>query len=362
MSRRGCLRGLTGASVVGAMSSTRAAAATLTGRPGTGPPGTIATVAGGGLKPGQVADGGPAVDAFLIEPVSVAVDAAGNLYLGEAGTSSVRKVTPDGTISTIAGPEVLERAPVGLAADDAGNVYFADQTNRVYNVSPEGIVSTIAGTGSRLASGDGGAASTAGMAPDGLAVDPARNLYIADTTNFRVRKVSPDGVITTVVGTGVQGFSGDDGPASQAQIGEVTAIAVDRGGQLYIADKGNGRIRRVTPGGVIRTIAGNGSRVFGGDGGSALAAGLETQYGIAADGSGNVYYSDLHRFRVRRIAPNGVITTIAGDVKPGYAGDGGPATNARLFNPVGLIVDGNGTLYIADFRNNRVRAVYGAGR
>ena len=332
--------------------------------------GRIATVAGGGLKPAQLADGGRAVDAALLEPVSVAVDRAGNLYIGESGLPRVRRVDPGGTISTVAGTGLdgfagdgglATRAfigpPVGLAADAQGNVYIADKSNRVRKVSPNGRITTVAGSGDGTASGDGGPATRAGLTPNGIAVDGAGTLYIADTTNFRVRKVTPDGIITTAAGTGQNGFSGDGGPAKAAAIGETTAIAVDPGGTLYLGDRGNGRVRKVTPDGIITTVAGNGTRHATGDDGPARAAGFETIYGIAVDGSGNVYVSDMHVQRVRRIGADGVVVTAAGSGQSGLLGDGGPAKVAEVSNPVGLAVNSAGQLYVADFGNNRVRVV-----
>ena len=242
-----------------------------------------------------------------------------------------------------------------------------------------GIITTVAGNGSCCFSGDGGQATSASLAsPNSVAVDASGNLYIADISN-RVRKVSPSGIITTVAGNGTQGFSGDGGPAISASLNEPYGLAVDASGNLYISDLANNRIRKITPGGTISTIAGIGPSCpasgppcggFSGDGGKATSAALNNPRGVALDASGNFYIADTDNSRIRKVSPAGIITTVAGDgntytctpasCSPFY-GDGGQATSAGLLFPEGVAVDASGNLYIADTVNERVRKVSANG-
>ena len=218
---------------------------------------------------------------------------------------------------------------------------------------PPGTITTIAGTGERGFGGDGGPATQARLNyPYGVAVDGAGNLYIADLANHRIRKVDSTGTITTFAGTGERGFGGDGGPASQAQINFPTGVAVDEAGNLYIADWSNARIRKVDGTGTITTIAGTGELGFGGDGGPAIQARLSLPYSVAVDGAGNLYIADQYNNRIRRVDSTGTITTIAGTGERGFSG---PATQAQLDDPTGVAVDGAGNLYIADASNHRIR-------
>jgi sugar lactone lactonase YvrE len=289
-------------------------------------PGTITTVAGTG-QPGFSGDGGPATKARLGGPFGVAVDAVGNVLIAEPGNNRVRKV------------------------------------------SPEGMISTVAGTGKVGFSGDGGPATAAGMNSWTLALDGVGNLFIGDSGNARVRKVSPEGIITTVAGSGKEGFSGDGGPATEASFNWLRGLAVDAVGNLFIADHYNHRIRKVSPDGIITTVAGSGSDgptkgVSAGDGGLATEARLNGPFGLTLDGAGNLFFSELGDlfstnigYRVRKVDANGIITTVAGSDQRGFAGDGGPATAARLNAPLGVAVDTAGNLFIADYGNYRVRKV-----
>ncbi len=333
--------------------------------------GTITTVAGNGAY-GFSGDGGSATNASLYEPAGVAVDTAGNLYIADSYNHRVRKVSTSGTITTVAGngtqgfsgdggsaTNASLYEPAGVAVDTAGNLYIADTSNnRVRKVSTSGTITTIAGTGSRWFSGDGGLATNASLDnPAGVAVDTAGNLYIADTSNHRVRKVSTSGTITTVAGNGSQEFSGDGGPATNASLYSPYGVAVDTAGNLYIADYSNLRVRKVSTSGTITTVAGNGSQGFSGDGGPASNASVYNPYGVAVDTAGNLYIADLYNLRVRKVSASGTITTVAGNGSQGLSGDGGLATNASLSNPSGVAVDAAGNLYIADSANNRVRKV-----
>src|ERR1035437_6377065 len=327
--------------------------------------GTITTVAGNGNQ-GFSGDGGPATSASLNNPGSVAADSAGNLYMADSGNHRIRKVS-GGTITTGAGngnsgfagdggpaTSASLKFPAGVAVDSAGNLYIAEPSNyRVRKVSG-GTITTVAGNGNPGNSADGGPATSASISPFGVAVDSAGNLYIADPNNLRIRKVS-GGTITTVAGYGNQGFSGDGGPATSASLNSPIGVAVDSAGNLYIAD--TFRIRKVS-GGTITTVAGNGAYRFSGDGGPATSAWLNIPEAVAVDSAGNLYIADLDNYRVRKVT-HGTITTVAGNGSPGFSGDGGPATLASLSQPTGVAVDSAGNLYIADPNNQRVRKVSG---
>ena len=329
--------------------------------------GIIATVAGSGI--GQtLGDGGPATLARLILPTAVAVDTAGNVFIADTLNHRVRKVTPAGIITTIAGngtggfsgdggPATAAQlfTPNGLAIDVAGNLFIAEYNNgRVRKVSPNGIITTVAGDGSDFFNGDGVLATAAGIGPMGVAVDSTGNLFIADWNNERVRKVGSDGRITTVAGTGEPGFSGDDGPATSAQISSPICVAVDGAGNLYVCDGDNARVRKVTPNGVITTLAGNGASAFSGDGGPAISASL-IPAGIAVDATGNVFIADFGNHRIRRVSGS-TITTVAGGGPEGALGDG-PATSTYLNGPGGIALDNSGNIFVAESESNRVRKV-----
>ena len=334
--------------------------------------GLITTVAGTG-ESGLGGDGGPALDARLAYPISVAVDGAGNLFIADSGNYRIRKVDTAGVITTVAGtgesgfsgdggPATAARlrTPRGLAVDGMGNLFIADRyDNRIRMVDAAGIITTVAGTGESGFSGDGGQAVGARLyGPRGLAVDGAGNLFIADTFNDRIRKVGSAGVVTTIAGTGE---SGDGGPAVDARLAFPEGVAVDGAGNLFMADLIDHRIRRVDTAGVITTIVGTGERGFSGDGGAAVAARLDSPRGVAVDGAGNFFIADSGNGRIRRVDTAGVITTVAGTGERGFSGDGGPAVAARLDGPIGLAMDGAGNLFITDSGNGRIRRVDTAG-
>ena len=276
---------------------------------------------------------------------------------------------PGGAITTYAGrdfsgdggPATAARllAPAGVALDPAGNLYIADTADhRIRKVTPGGTISTYAGSGNFGFSGDGGPATAAELNfPRDVALDPAGNLYIADSGNSRIRKVSPGGTISTYAGSGSRGFSGDGGPAAAAQLNNPVGMALDPAGNLYIADITNNRIRKVTSGGTISTYAGSGSFGFSGDGGPATDAQLGVPVGVALDPAGNLYIADHDNGRIRKVTSGGTISTYAGSGSRGFLGDGGPATAARFREPSGVALDPAGNLYIADTYNNRIRKV-----
>ena len=329
---------------------------------------TITTVAGNGTS-GFSGDGGPATSAELDYPTGVAVDSAGNLFIADTFNARIRKVTPAGAISTVAGNGTLGfsgdggpatsaelRLPDGVAVDSAGNLFIADETNnRIRKVTAAGTISTVAGNGTAGFSGDGGPATSAELfQPAGIAVDSAGNLFIADGSN-RIRKVTAAGTISTVAGNGTAGFSGDGGPATAAELNQPSDVAVDSAGNLFIADLMNSRIRKVTPAGTISTVAGNGTLGFSGDNGPATSAELFEPWDVAVDGAGNLFIVDSGNDRIRMVTPAGTISTVAGNGTPGFSGDGGLATSAALIAPEGVAVDGKGNVFIADTNNNRIR-------
>ncbi|HLK49195.1 MAG TPA: hypothetical protein VKT49_13730 [Bryobacteraceae bacterium] len=313
----------------------------------------ITTVAGnGGFS--YSGDGGPATRAQFNGPQGVAVDPSGNVFVSDSRNAVVRRIGLDHTIVTLPGTALV--FPHGLAADSAGNIYVADSLdNRVKRIGVDGSVVTVAGNGSPGFAGDGGPATSAQLnGPVGVAVDRANNLYIADFANNRVREVTTDGNINTIAGNGTQTYAGDNASATLAALNGPQGVAVDAAGNVYIADTNNHAIREVTRDGNIHTAAGTGVPGFLGDGGPPTSAQITGPSAIAIDNSGNLYVTDA-TMRVRKIVPGLVITTIAGNGTAGYSGDGGIATLASFNGPAGIALDGSGNLYVADAANNAVR-------
>jgi sugar lactone lactonase YvrE len=349
---------------------------------GTNLPNLITTVAGGGTN--YPADGGAATKASLYGPSGVAVDASGNLFIVGAGTNRVGKVGTNGVITIVAGKGNLGYSgdggaatnaslsqPLGVAVDTSGNLFIADTYNNlIRKVDVDGVITTVAGNGYGAGtfgggySGDGGAATNAGLnLPACVAVNASGNLFIADTSNSRIRKVGADGVITTVAGNGSHGYAGDGGAATSASLNYPAGVAVDASGNLFILEVNDSRIRKVGTNGIITTVAGNGSFGYSGDGGAATSASLHLNYpdNVAVDGSGNLFIADTSNGRIRKVDVNGIITTVAGNGSSGYSGDGGSAASASLRGPSGVAVDASGNLLIADTGNGRIRKVALAG-
>jgi len=329
---------------------------------------TISTVAGTGAA-GDSGDGGPAVDAELNGPRGVTEDIYGNLYIAEYYGQRVRKVTPGGTITTLAGTGVEGysgdggpatsaelNGPYRVTVDTAGNVYIPDSGNgRVRKVSPNGTITTVVGNGNIGYRGDGGPATDATLNyPEAVAFDSHGNYYVADEGANVVRFVNTSGMISTAAGTGVPNYSGDGGPATSATLDGPVGVQVNAAGDLYISDQGNNVIREVING-TISTIAGTGVFGFSGDGGPAKDAEFGYPASIGLDAAGNLYIPDVNNNRIRVVETDGTITSVAGNGEEGYGGDGGPALDAAINVPRSVSVAPNGNVYIGDFGNNRVR-------
>ena len=249
----------------------------------------------------------------------------------------------------------------GMAVDSYGNIYIADINNqRIRKVNSLGIITTIAGSGTQGYSGDGGEATNATLNyPERVVVDSEGNLYFSDRDNNRIRKISTSGIITTIVGNGNAGFTGDGGQAIAAELNHPLGLAIDSKNNLYISDLNNHRIRKVNSLGVISTIAGNGSSGFSGDYGPATSAQLSFAYDITVDARGNLYISDNKNERVRMVDHSGIIKTIVGNGTGGFSGDGAEAKDAQINNPGELAITLNGNLLIADRNNGRIRMIEG---
>ena len=315
----------------------------------------------------------------------MALDSAGNLFIVDVSNGRIRKVDTLGIITTVAGNGIPTgffdgeggdpaddlgdggpatsaslNGPFGVALDGLGNGFIADTSNqRIRRVdAATGIITTVAGDGFGGSSGDGGPATSARLFhPTGVALDGTGNLFIADLGNHRIRKVDTSGIITTVAGDGFGGFSGYGGPATSASLNLPHGVALDGAGNLFIADQFKHRIRKVDTSGIITTVAGNGSATFPGDGGPATSARLFHPTGVALDGAGNLFIADSSNHRVRKVDTSGIITTVAGNGSFGFSGDGGPATSARLGSPSGVALDSSGNLFIVDLFNDRIRKV-----
>ncbi len=318
---------------------------------------TVLTVAGNGTL--GFADGNIA-DARFYQPTGVAVDAANNIYVADSENHRIRKITPGGIVSTLAGSGTAGSAdgegtaaqfnsPRAVAVDATGNVYVADGiNNKIRKITPAGEVSTLAGSGaSGFADGDG--ANAKFYFPKGIALDASGNIYVADDINHRIRKITPTGTVTTLAGS----TSGsDDGDAINAKFNRPSGVTLDAAGNIYVADAGNHRIRKITPTGTVSTIAGSTAGVTEGIG---TAAKFNTPVGVAVDASGNIYVADDENERIRKITTNGTVSTLAGGFLQGFTdGVGG---KAQFRSPTGLAIDASGNIYVADRHNHSIRKI-----
>jgi sugar lactone lactonase YvrE len=334
----------------------------------------IYTVAGNGTA-AFCCDDSLATRAAIWSPTGIAFNKMFTLYIADvgAGENKIRKVDTSGIITSLAGNGSIGYGgdnsaatgatlnyPAGVAVDDSGNVYIADTDNsRIRKVNhTTGIITTIAGNGTSGFGGDGTAATGAQLYyPSGVAVDHLGNVYVADYDNQRIRKINAAGIISTVAGNGTAGFGGDGTAASNAVLNYPIGVAVDDSNNLYIADYGNNRIRKINSLGIINTIAGNGNAAYSGDNNAAVNASLNYPAGVCIDSAGNVYIADLKNNVVRKINTAGIISTFAGKGVAGFSGDSGLATLAELHYPAAVAVGPKQQIYIADYGNNRVRKV-----
>ena len=318
---------------------------------------TVTTLAGDGQA--NFREGTGTAAEFNL-PYSVATDAAGNVYVADNSNNRIRKITPEGVTSTLAGngmalykdtiaSEAGFRNPLGVVVDPALNVYVSDVNNkRIRKISRDGIVTTVAGDG-LTAFKDAIGLAAEFYTPVGIARDASGNLYIADANNHRIRKITPDGAVTTLAGDGTPNFK--DGTGMAAEFHLPFGVAVDPAGNVYVADGFDNRIRKITPAGVVSTLAGDGNAGIK-DAAGALAE-FNTPGGVATDASGNVYVADTYNQRIRKITPGGAVITLAGngtaDFKDGKGG------LAEFNEPTGVAVDASGNIYVADNGNHRIR-------
>ena len=336
---------------------------------------TITTIVGG--PPNHV----PATQAPINTPVAVARDYAGNLYTADFSRNVVYKIDPSGQLTIVAGngtsgfsgdggpaTSAALYFPLGVFADSSGNIFIADTSNQRIRevIAATGVIQTVAGNGTNGFSGDGGPATAAQLSnPGSIFVDGSGNIFIADSSNDRIREVvATTGSIQTVAGNGTYGFGGDDGPATGAALAGPSGMFVDTSGNIFIADEGNQRIREVIAAtGTIQTIAGTGNYGFSGDGGLATSASFRNLSGLSLDASGNIFIADRDNNRIREVlATTGIIQTVAGTGNYGFSGDGGPATSAALNLPDGIFTDSGANIFIPDTGNNRIREVASATR
>jgi trimeric autotransporter adhesin len=357
-------------------------------------PGIIETVAGNG-KAGYSGDGGKATQAELNRPVGVFVNNSDDIFIVEAGNDRIREVVGSaGVIETVAGNGFLSYSgdgglatqaqlynPQGVSLDSSGNLFIADSSNNAIRqvAATTGIIETVAGNGKAGYSGDGGQATQAELQlPSGVFVDSAGNIFIADTQNVVIREVvAKTGIIETVAGNGTTGYSGDGGQATQAELGFPEGLFVDGSGNIFIAGgeiyycyididgvyqcivAGGGNVRKVdTATGIIHAVAGGANPGYSGDGGKATQAELFNPTGVSVHPSGNIFIDDSVNNRIREVVGStGVIQTVAGNGTSGFSGDGGPATQAELASPFGLVLDFAGNILFADSGSGRVRAL-----
>ncbi|WP_026310958.1 serine/threonine-protein kinase [Parafrankia elaeagni] len=334
---------------------------------------TSGSGSGGGDTPAGAgtAYSGPPVTVQGLSPYSLTIDPQGALLVTSLSTDRVQKITSTGQVSDLAGtgsggyagdggPAASAQVdgPGSAVLDKNGNIYVSDAQNfRIRKIAPDGTITTIAGTGTSGFSGDGGPATAAQLdSAEKVAIGPDGSIYIADYENNRIRKITPDGIINTIAGTGTEGFTGAGGPATAATLNGPNDVVLADDGTLYIANLGSNTIQKITTDGIIHTVAGNGQKGYSGDNGPATRAQLSVP-SVTLGPGGEVYIADYGNNRVRKVDPNGTITTIAGTGTEGYSGDNGPASAAQFTEPSSVAIDGSGSLYIADAGNDRIRRI-----
>jgi sugar lactone lactonase YvrE len=320
--------------------------------------GVVTTIAGNG---GTTFTNGTGTNATFNVPTGIAVDSVGNIYVSEQNNNRIRRITTAGVVSTLAGSGTGQFAdgsgaaasfwfPYGVAVDSAGNVYVADTDNhRIRKITPGGVVTTLAGSGTgQFADGTGSAASF--FYPHGIAVDSAGIVYVSDKLNHRIRRITSAGVVTTLAGSATAGSSNQTG--TNATFRNPEGIAVDSAGNLYVGDRNNDLIRKITPEGVVTTLAGSTQGSVDGTGTNAM---FSNPAGLALDLIGNIYVCDQSNNIVRKITPAGVVTTLAGNGGTTFAN--GTGTSATFNQPWGVAVDSGGIVYVADSSNHRIRKI-----
>ncbi len=337
--------------------------------------GNIITIAGDGVTQ-YIGDGWPATNYSLAAPAGVCADNYGNVFVADYADSRLRRIDSHDSLFTIGDTSGVPgysgdggiavnakfNNPNGMCIDAAGNLYISEEYNHTIRKIDKitGLVSTMAGTGSAGFSGDGGVAIAAKMnQPAGICVDNSGNIYIADKGNSRIRKIKvATGLMSTVAGDTISGYSGDGSAATAAKLSYPKGVCVDASGNIFIADFGNNRIRKVDVNtGLISTFAGTGISGYSGDGGVATAASFRNPNNVFMDSHGNLFVSDFGNNVIRKIVPDGHISTIAGNGSTGYSGDGGPATNATFFGPTAIFVNDSDDIFIADGGNSVIRKI-----
>jgi len=314
---------------------------------------------------------GTGAAASFTSPYSVATDSSGNVYVADTNNHTIRKITPAGVVTTVAGSAGVRgsadgtgaaasfNTPSSVATDSSGNVYVADTFNHtIRKITPAGVVTTLAGSAGVFGSADGTGAAASFNFPRGVATDSSGNVYVADTFNSTIRKITPAGVVTTLAGSAGVGGSAD-GTGAAARFNLPRGVATDSSGNVYVADSSNSTIRKITPAGVVTTLAGS-AGVFGSADGTGAAASFTSPYGVATDSSGNVYVADTDNSTIRKITPAGVVTTVAGSAGVFGSADGTGAA-ARFNNPIGVATDSSGNVYVADTNNHTIRKITPAG-
>jgi len=332
-------------------------------------------------SPSDLGSGKNRLEVVIDSPMGIAEDSLGNIYVSDREQRVVWKIDPSGKAVIIAGTGISTGAkgltrtrmpaqavdlasPEGLAIDHQGNLLLADSYNHsIMKIDSEGYLTQLAGNGKRGFNGDNLPATEASLNfPYDVRVDSKGNIYIADTWNHRIRKVDGSGVITTVAGNGVAGFSGDGGPANKAQLNMPYGLFLDKADNLLITDSDNNVIRKVGQDGIINSIAGTGERGYDGDGGSALRAKFDSPQSLAIDEIGRIYINDEHNNAIRVLDVGGTIRTLVGTRGPGFSGDGGPATAAQIADPENIWVRKDGSILISARDNGRVRSISSDGR